>query len=613
MTHPPQNVVRNSINETSVQRPMPFADITNAVSTTVNTREKPTEPRSFINIRSQPRVMMSVSITPPPAITVLSENSSHTPEKNGQTSAYNEDKEMGDVGNSLNADEQIITPEKKLRPRKFLQNFLFLKSLHALPSTPEQKKKHQTSAPFRRPVEDKTVAESSLLSRKGTEGKNLECTHSGCYEVSNTCGLVTVEILPSKKKNNPDTGKDLNENINIGRNGRMMYPEKKMDVTSLTSGSARPSKGIQPSTPKIVSQDVELPRSTEAERADDVADNIIEPNKEKGDEKKDIFKSSASEESGNQTDTVDISGISAINEEDVILQLGDYEPCPPFSTPLDGALAVANARRGGIEFKKGDIEVSKEYELMDFHKIFLEVHLRKMEEIRSSSREGISDSMVSLEEVHSQSLNSCILDLDHFLLNYYDEEINAYKARLLDTAFDLLYTQMVAIPMTQSLEFYGRRILCMQRDMCIRGMIELFVVTIPKVYAKRQRGKKPSYCIRGEKGISLLRNKEVPPRPRTGRSYSASVNGKSNGATSIKHIHNNGGGRGREKPLGQCLTSVRGESGNVAGTSGTRNSLNNQNNRDRLSAYMVVRPVSRKRTPRRSPRDEDLLDIVGLR
>ncbi|ORC84549.1 uncharacterized protein TM35_000431170 [Trypanosoma theileri] len=609
----PTKRVPTALNETPLQRPVPFTNITNAAPTTVHARKGPSHLCSA-TIRAEPRVVLTTDVLSPPAITVTSENGSCTPREKTKAPPppppSNEDREPGSVDNSVYSEEHTATPEKKLQPRKFLQKYLYLKNLHVLPSTPEQKKKQQSSTQFRRPVKEVLVAAPTLSNSKCKEQKKFEDPRQGCFEESNTPGRVAIEILSSKTKNKPGTSKNLNDNIIMGRNGRRMYPERKMETECLTSSPERNCEVPQPITPKHLSQDVELPHTMEEEEGmDRIPNNFTKPN---GEGNEDILKTPVLEESGNQTDIVDISAISTINDEDIVLQVGDFEPCPPFSTPLDGVLAVANARRAAIEFKKDDIYIPKEYEIMDFNKIFLEVYQHKMEEMRSGSQEGISESMVSPEEAHSRNLSDCLTDLELFLSNYYDEEFDIYKSKLLDIAFDILYTQMVAIPATRMLEYLGRRLLCMQRDIAIRGMIELFVITFPKVYTNRKHGKESSHSIRGEKGVSLLRNKEISPRSRTGRSYSTSHYRRMSAPANLKNVHKDVKDKYREKPSGQSPIGVR-DSGNTATTNttmGNRTPLNKKGKSERLSAYMVVRPVPRKRTPKPSPRDEDFLNLI---
>ncbi|KEG09264.1 hypothetical protein DQ04_05521060 [Trypanosoma grayi] len=296
------------------------------------------------------------------------------------------------------------------------------------------------------------------------------------------------------------------------------------------------------------------------------------------------------ESSSCHSETVDISAISPIHEDDVIINVDGFVPSPPPLTLLPPMDVDADAVQG--EKLLAIMEPCNDAVSL------LQKHLSTMEsENMAGGQAGISQCLTSFAVSHCRSTNDSGYIFEQFFMRCYEEVFQAHLAVVLDEVFTAMYTQMVAIPALKMITLHGRRIICMQRDLHIRSLIELFIMTSPKGGKAGRKQNRPHTPPKKNRRLVPWQS-EIGRQRRSSRNYASeeapdgrlNVNNKIGGS--------NSGGRGN----GQNDTTVAGAQLSSPSPSLTR----------RLRTYEIVKPVARRRSPKKPPTDEELMDLERL-
>ncbi|RNC50628.1 hypothetical protein TcCL_ESM12318, partial [Trypanosoma cruzi] len=322
-----------------------FGNVTNkSCIKTANTSQDTPRGSHFCSKTNCVTAAAAPSMAAPPrkngSVSSLEESSTnvdrHTPRELRGGGAGAEERHVGCADPvTLLEEQEEVSPRKKMqRPRRFLEKYFFLKNLNALPLTPEKEKNGATSAPFRRvSVEEPATGVSGLgappppppppPSDKNGDHSTASIARSRRFDAPRPSVLFYVDILPNKQPQERD-GSD---------NGKMS--PAKVTVSRRSSINMQKHEEVPPTLViRWLSQEADPPLPEREVDDGNVAEELTSPNNPAKDVKSVSRSRSALGETSSYTDGIDLSVISAIHEEEVLIDFdGSMTPTRlPFST-----------------------------------------------------------------------------------------------------------------------------------------------------------------------------------------------------------------------------------------------------------------------------------------
>ncbi|KAF8287177.1 hypothetical protein TcBrA4_0009080 [Trypanosoma cruzi] len=496
---------------------------------------------------------------------------------------------------TLLEEQEEVSPRKKMqRPRKFLEKYFFLKNLNALPLTPEREKNVAASAPFRRVSVEEPATDVSGLgappppppppppSDNNGDHSTASLVRSRRFDAPRPSVLFYVDILPNKQPQERD-GSD---------NGRMS--PAKVTVSRRSSITLQKHEVVPPTLViRWLSQEADPPRPEREVDDGNVAEDLTARNNPAKDVKSVSRGRSALEETSSYTDGIDLSAISAIHEEEVLIDFDGSTTSTrlPFST-LDQVKDIL-LKESRIQEEGACAVLSTPKDVAEG---FTQQPTHMPETDGGITEDNINHWILSFAGRPCGNADTLWHAIDEFLSLYFMDQFKAHEAEVLEAAFVVGYTQMVALPMTRMLESSDRRILCMKRDIYIRRMIEFFMLTLPV-----RRGKKLFGRIRSA-SCQQTRQSLLAPRSVSQSTHQLGCRFSARGVRSLPGVM-------------QRDARVSGRGGKAYSEAAEANfkAFSQAPSRPiRLRAYRIVPPVPRKITPKRSPRDDELMDIMKL-
>ncbi|RNF02229.1 hypothetical protein TraAM80_06522 [Trypanosoma rangeli] len=524
---------------------------------------------------------------------IVVEATGHTLQKGGG-SVVEENQLSNAMPVILRAEKKFSSQKWTQRPLKFLQKYLFLRHFNAMPSAPG-KNKCLTSAPFRPVPVCASVkgAEGSGLSpppppppppsSEGDEGNvAVRFVRSRCFHAPASCVSFNEGVLcTGEPKSSDGGGSSVNTSTKVGAD-RCVSADLQRCEGELPVFVGRP-----------FDKDVDFPPPTEMgvngrKEVEQMAASLNSI----GDCQRNFRGCSAIGEVFSPTDGVGIGVITPIDDEEVLIELeGPTTPARHSASALTGANKASplekniTGRMSNEPFTRGGPTSN-----------FMRQPSSLLEWSGVLTEGNINHAMVSFAVDHCRNLDESFHAFEGFLSSYFLEQFKVYEAAVLEAAFVMGYIHMVAIPMMKLLEVDDRRTMCMRRDIYIRGLIERFVVELPG----KRKTKLPTllrlFNFRHERRGQPARQGETRAIRQAGRSYSTRGVGHSLGRREYE-----------VRTMGKSARAKREEEG-------TESKLLPRTP-PRSSRYHVHRTflsVPRNRTPKRSPRDDEMMDIEKL-
>ncbi|CBH17492.1 hypothetical protein, conserved [Trypanosoma brucei gambiense DAL972] len=424
----------------------------------------------------------------------------------------------------LAADQESPVKHRHQR-RKFLDNYFFLKNLNALPLTPERKKEREAGPFCRRALQ--------------FPSPNTSMHSVGMDAISSPLPPLSPSTPVTRPPQPSAEGSDVTEVQTAGRrfvrsfttqSAEQSYT-KSGDILSVPEGER--CEGVQASVKEVclVADASSRASSSLGEQNDkgrspspigvDEEGEVTRPphevartvtpcplrSSEVGGKAEDFPPDAPIDAQEQGVQPLDNSGIAPIGVNDVSLHITSTASCQSGeqSTVCEGhdcpELGVLNTKC---------VTVGARTSL-------------RTDGSKSGGRvEGLSlDQRKLLTEQPTRSRGGAVFPTEESLRGFSDKLFDQYQNKLAHLAFDVLYTRMVASPVTQMLESHGRRLICMRRDAWIRELIELERLLLPLVRGRsRSRGgNKNSARSKSSKRAESPRSDGSSKRSRSARCY----------------------------------------------------------------------------------------------
>ncbi|RNF06352.1 uncharacterized protein Tco025E_07587 [Trypanosoma conorhini] len=490
--------------------------------------------------------------------------------------------------------EKAVSPQKWMqRPLKFLRKYFFLKRLNALPSTPEDKKR-STSAQFRRLHVCASIKGGvasgrppppppPTLTEGGEEHAARRFVRSRCFAAPTSRVLFAAKTSPTGDSGRSDGG------------GSGVSATAKVSISRYDSANLQACEGeLSVLVGRQLGGNVDPPPLTgrETDGGSEAAAEAPPPNPTAGHQSHSHSRSAIGE-AASQTDGVDLSTILPIGDEEVLVQLeGLTTPVRQPVLTLDEGKAAPTPEKGTTEKMCAELCT-----LGDVARDFTPQPSSLLERAGILTAGNINHAMMSFAVYHCRNLDESSHAFEGFLLRHFLEQFKVYETAVLEAAFVAGYTHMVAVPMMKLLEMGDRRVLCMKRDIYIRGLIERFVLEQPGTRrSKLPACLRPAARRRESRRRRPARQGEAPAIRQAGRSKSTRGERRQPGSDGYE-VHIMGKGAGASRGAAAAASNLLPKTPPKP---------------PRLHVFRAVQPVQRKRTPKRSPREEELMDIVKL-
>lgn len=347
-----------------------------------------------------------------------------------------------------------FSPHKTQSPRRCFKDCLFSEEIILLPKTPEEKKKenYTTSAQFRRFF--KKPAEPIATTpppRKENEKEQLPPPF---------VRLQYFDLLKPEKVL-------LNDSSSTKAKGGSRCRENEGKVTILWKNE--------------VFMKLFFPPHKKNGDGDDVILSKLQKNEE---EKKEEIPSCA-------VDILSAGGEGEICDCDVLLALCKpavvscrlFPPPEFYANPVisDVQSEDGDKLKCALSCEKGEVDVDCKTVLSQKNMAVVKENYYCSEKITKTQASFCHSALVFAVNNNISADDFCNT-LSPLFSHIFTELFENYQKQIINAAFVVGYTKMVAFPMLKMLEYCGRRVICMQRDIGIRNLIELFVLLFSYQY-----------------------------------------------------------------------------------------------------------------------------------
>lgn len=401
----------------------------------------------------------------------------------------------------------FLSPEEKKaqNPRKCFRKYFFLKEFDALPMTPEEKKDHATSAPFRRLFACGPTAKTPQK-RSGEKHKaprfvcpsDLDSTARGAPSPP-----PSLRTAPRAGAGQNTSGGDTRQLETVAVRGRrIVAPTSCQEHApgSVEEASARGAENLS---------------ITEKEKDQHAHGRDVAIAPRLGTESE----GSSPSFFGLATEETSSGGDTPLHPHRV--PLGPREPTPTTTTPSaqHSAFPLNDSINTPPVVKSDDTTVcvlfgEEESVAGDFARQSDPATEETTREEGSAALANFIPSMLTTAVGNFASVDAACHALSAFLACLFEEQFKEYQTRVLEAAFVVGCIHMVAVPAMKMLEFYGRRVVCMRRDIGIRNLIELFVRTLPHTYRCKGYEKSRHKNVSQETSNVPVWKKYLQPNPR---------------------------------------------------------------------------------------------------